>query len=397
MTDPTRAERALVAVAAQFFANGALMASFAARGPQIRDRIGVGLDRFGLLLTTAALIGLVASTIAGRVIHAVTTRRVLRGASVMMVAALPVIGAANRPAVWLIGMLAFTFADVFADIAMNLQGSWISARRSVPVMHRLHGLWSLGTFAGGLGAVAANAAGVSPFVHLSVVAAVVAVGLATVTRRLLADDAAAGHPDAPAAAATHAPPRTRSLAVALLSLAGMFAVVGEVVGGDWATFRLTDDLGAAAAVGSLAFVAFTVGMTAMRFGGDLLQLRLGRDRLHRISCGLATAGFVVATLVPTRAAAIAGFALVGIGVATFMPKLYDDAARVPGRRGAGLGALTAGMRVAFLSVPVGVGALAGTSLSVGEALAIFALPAMVGLVVVSEWARISLQRATPAN
>jgi MFS family permease len=126
-------------------------------------------------------------------------------------------------------------------------------------------------------------------------------------------------------------------------------------------------------------------MTSMRFGGDSLQVRLGPVRLHRLSVGTATAGFALASLVPNSAASIAGFLLVGIGVATFMPKLYDDAARLPGRRGAGMGAMTGGMRVAYLVTPVAVGGLAGTTLSVGDAIAIFTLPAVIGLVIIAEW------------
>jgi hypothetical protein len=126
-------------------------------------------------------------------------------------------------------------------------------------------------------------------------------------------------------------------------------------------------------------------MTSMRFGGDWLQLRLGHLGLHRLSVCVAIVGFAVASLVPNEAASIVGFLLVGLGVATFLPTLYDDAARLPGRRGAGLGAMTAGMRVAFLITPVAVGGLAGTSLSVGEAIAITTLPATIGLVIVTEW------------
>ncbi|HEX2383273.1 MAG TPA: hypothetical protein VHI95_11585, partial [Acidimicrobiales bacterium] len=76
----------------------------------------------------------------------------------------------------------------------------------------------------------------------------------------------------------------------------MFAVVAEVTGGDWASFRLTDDFAAAAAVGSLAFVAFTVGMTSMRFAGDWLQLRIGRVSLHRFTVAIAIGGFALASL-----------------------------------------------------------------------------------------------------
>jgi predicted MFS family arabinose efflux permease len=394
--DP-RDQRALVATAGQFFVNGAMTASFIARAPQIRDRIGVSVEEFGLLLTVTAVFGLLGSLVAGRVIHAGTTRRVLQAGAVVMVLSLPIIGAARSPAVWLAGMFAYMFVDVLVDISMNLQGSWISARRHTPVMNRLHGVWSLGTFAGGLGAVAANAAGLSTSTHLLIVATVMAVALAFVTRSLLPSDEE-GHSDGtlppPPADASR---RTRLAPVVLLVLAGMFAVVAEVTGGDWATFRLTDDFDASAALGSLAFVAYAVGMTTMRFGGDWLQLRLGRVGLHRVSLGIATTGVIIAALVPNDRASIVGFLLVGIGVATFMPRLYDDAARLPGRRGAGLGAMTAGMRVAFLITPVAVGGLAGTHLSVGDAIAIFTIPAMIGLAAVTETNERLLRRAVTAN
>jgi MFS family permease len=381
----TRDRRALVAVAGQFFVNGAMAASFVARAPQIRDRIGVAVDEFGLLLTIAAVFGLLGSLVAGRLIHAASTKGVLRAGAVVMVLSLLVIGAARSPAVWLVGMFAYVFVDVLVDISMNLQGSWISARRHAPVMNRLHGLWSLGTFAGGLGAVAANAAGLSTLTHLVIVAAVMGLLLLFVTRRLLPADEEGHGPAVARPPAPNASRRIRLAPVVLLMLAGMFAVVTEVAGGDWASFRLTDDFAAAAAVGSLAFVAFTVGMTSMRFAGDWLQLRLGRVSLHRYSVGIAICGFALASLVPNRAASIVGFLLVGVGVATFMPKLYDDAARLPGRRGSGMGAMTGGMRVAYLVTPVAVGGLAGTSLSVGDAIAICTLPALIGLVIVTEW------------
>jgi hypothetical protein len=96
--------------------------------------------------------------------------------------------------------------------------------------------------------------------------------------------------------------------------------------------------------------------------------------------------------VPNRAASIVGFLLVGIGVATFMPKLYDDAARLPGRRGSGMGAMTGGMRVAYLLTPVAVGGLAGTALSVGDAIAIITLPALIGLMIVTGWNQRLLRR-----
>ena len=376
--------RALVAVAAQFFVNGAMTASFIARAPQLRDRIGVSVDGYGLLMTVAASVGVLSSALAGRIIHTASTRRVLQAGAIAMVLSLPIIGGARSPVVWLTGMFVYVFVDALVDISMNLQGSWISARRHTPIMNRLHGLWSLGMLTGGLGAVVANAAGLSTFAHLAGVAVVMAAVLTFVTRHLLVSDLE-GHGDPEPTMVAGRAGKPSRLPLVLLVAAGMFAVVMEITGGDWAAFRLTDDFGATAAVASAAFVAYTVGMTAMRFGGDWLQTRLGRMGLHRASLTIVTIGFVTASLVPSEAMALVGFFLVGLGVATFMPKLYDDAARLPGRRGAGLGSMSGGMRVAFLVTPVAVGGLAGTGLSVGSAIAIFSLPAAAGLAIVTEW------------
>jgi MFS family permease len=373
-----------------------MTASFIARAPQIRDRIGVSVEGYGLLLTISATFGVLGSLLAGRIVHAASTRRVLIAGAVVMVLSLPVIGGARSPAVWLIGMFSYVFVDTLVDISMNLQGSWISARRHTPIMNRVHGLWSLGLLAGGLGAAAANAAGMSPFVHLTIVSIVMVGVLAVVTHNLLPTDED-GHGDEPTAAPSPTGRRLSRAPLVLLVLAGVFAVLMEVTGGDWATFRLTDDFDATAAVASLAFVAYSVGMAVMRFGGDFLQPRLGRMGLHRLSVAIAIVGFVVATLIPDQTVSIVGFFLIGLGVATFMPKLYDDAARLPGRRGAGLGAMTAGMRIAFLLTPVFVGGLAGTSLSVGQAVAIYSLPAAVGLVVVTEWYERLLRRKAGAS
>jgi len=391
-----RDRRALVAVGVQFFVNGAMTASFVARAPQIRNRIGVTIDEYGFLLTVSAAIGVVGSLVAGRIVHGATTRWVLKAGAVATVASLPVIGVAHTPAVWLVAASTYVFFDTLVDISMNLQGSWLSARRHTPIMNRLHGLWSLGTLAGGLGAVAANAASLSPFTHLVFVALIMASVLVVVTHHLLPNDAEAHGDEVPGTTLADARRIAIRIPTVLLALAGMFAVAMEVTGGDWAAFRLADDFTANAALASAAFVAYTVGMTIARFGGDFVQLRLGRMELHRFSVLIAAFGFAVASLVPDRNVSVGGFFLVGFGVATFMPKLYDDAARLPGKRGAGLGAMTAGIRVACLVTPAAVGALGGTDLSVGGAIAVYSLPAALGLVVVTEWNERLLRLRTPS-
>ncbi len=385
--------RHLVAVAIQFFVNGALWASVAARLPEVRDQAGVTVAGLGLILSLGGVIGLVGSWSAGWFVGRWGTRRVLIVAGAGLVGAIVLVATAAAPWVLVVGVAVLSFSDVVVDIAMNLQGSWISARRPVPVMNRLHGLWSLGTVTGGLGAAAAASASWSLSAHVLLVAVLGASLLAVAASRLLPVDG--GHADADADAAggsaarvdgeSDAParePRSRH-PMLLLALAGAFALVMEQTASDWAAFRLADDFGADAALAGLAYVAFTAGMTAARFGGDFAQVRLGRDRLHRVAVSLAAVGLAVAALGPSHWPVLAGYAVAGVGIATFFPRIYDDAARLPGRTGAGLGAMTAGSRFAGFIAPSIVGALAATSLSVGDAVAIVSVPCVVGFALVT--------------
>jgi fucose permease len=192
------------------------------------------------------------------------------------------------------------------------------------------------------------------------------------------------------APATAAPSRQRSrprrLPLVLFALAGGFAVAVEIVSSDWAAFRMSDDFATSAGFAGLAYVAYTAGMTTGRFGGDWAQHRLGTAGLMRVATAVAAIGLAGASLLPWRYAVLAAYVLAGIGVSTFFPRLYDEAARVPGKRGAGLGSLTAGSRITGLAVPTIVGSLAATSLSVGTATALVTLPCIVGFALVG-WLR----------
>lgn len=386
-------------MAVQFFVNGALFASFLPRLPEIRDRVDISVDRVGLILSLAGLAGLAGSAMVGPAISRLGTRRVILGGGTLLALSLPIVGLAAAPWVLLVGLIGMQTFDVLVDVAMNLQGSWLSGRRHTPVMNRLHGLWSLGTVVGGLSSSRLAAAGVSLSVHLTGAAALLLVAIVYVGRGLLRIDE---HPtdeqpvdgaavdgaavDGAAVESRGSEVRRRSgsarSALFLLGAAGLFAVAVETTSSDWAAFRFTDDLGSSPGQAGLAFVAVTSGMTVGRFVGDWATMRLGPDRLRDVAAGLAFIGLAVATLLDEPVLNLAGLFLAGLGTSSMLPAIYDRAAKHPGRPGAGLGALTAGLRVSGLSMPLTVGLLAGTSLSVGSAMAIVTLPAVIGFALV---------------
>jgi len=375
--------RALLSVAVQFFVNGLVVASFVPRLPEIRDRVDISTGTLGALLAVGSAAGLLGSLAVGRFIERFGTRRVLIGGALVLVASLAMVGLATTPLVLLLALMGLSSMDVLVDSAMNSQGSWISGRRAVPVMNRLHGLWSLGTVVGGLIAAQAAAAGVPLRTHLLIASAVFFAVVVFVGRGLLTtDEFVNGGPDDVGPTRRSGRPGRR-YPLALLGLASGCSIAMEMTSSDWAAFRLSDDFGAAAGVAGLAYVAFTVGMTSGRFGGDWVIARFGPQRVFNVAISMTVVALIAISFVPNRWFVLGAFVVAGLGIATQFPKLYDDAAKFPGRPGAGLGALTGGSRLALLITPAVVGTLAGTSLSVGTATAIVTLPAAAIFVLAS--------------
>lgn len=383
MTSPfsARDRRALSSVAVQFFVNGALFASFVPRLPEIRDKVDISVATLGVLMSVAGLSGLVGSAVVGHAIGRFGTRQVMFVAGILLALSLPIVGIATTPLILLLGLVGMMTFDVLVDVAMNMQGSWLSARRHAPVMNRLHGLWSLGTVVGGLSSSRLAAAGVSLSTHLAGAAALLLAAIVFVNQGLLREDEQ-HETSSPEVGAVL--PRRASPMLVVLGLAGITAVAIESTSIEWAAFRLADDFGVTAGFAALAYVAVTTGMTIGRFGGDSLAARLEEIVLLRLASALTGFGLVAATMIDNRYVSLVGYVAAGLGIATMLPTIYDRAAKHPGRPGAGLGALTAGLRTATLSMPIIVGSLAATSLSVGQAVAIVTLPSVLGFVVVNQ-------------
>jgi len=380
MHDEAVDRRALKSVGVQFFANGATYATIIPRLPEIRDQVGISIGALGLVLTVASVASLIGSAFAGRVTASIGSRRVMIYGAVMSIGFLPIIGFATSPVVLAVALFGWLFFDIFIDVAMNVQGSALSARRHTPVMNRLHGLWSLGTIAGGVLTVVLLRAGVSTEVQMTAVALVLVGSLLFVAPGLLHRDEAPELDDEVAVIEGRTHLGRVDIAALLLAVGGAAAMTVEITNGDWSSFRLGDDLGAAPGVAGLAFLAFTGGMTIGRLSGDWVQVRVGPVQLIRISTGVMAVGAVLAMLVSSVPVAIVGFLVGGLGTSVLFPQLYDRAARAPGPPGSGFAFMLVGQRGAGVVTPLVVGALANSStFGVGQAMAIVVLPSILAM------------------
>ncbi len=372
-------QRALRSIAAQFWVNGAVVASYVPRLPGIRDKLNIDLSTIGALIAVATGAGLLGSVMVGSTVERFGTKRVMIVGGAVLVLALPFVSIAPSAAALLVVLAVIAVADVLTDVAMNIQGSAISARRHVPVMNRLHAMWSLGTVVGGLVAAGMAAWNVDLRVHLVIASLVLSGTLFYVAPGLLTSDAPASH--AAGSSSTNNASTTRI--VLIFAALGGAAVLPELINSDWAAFRLTDDLGASEGLAGLGYVAFTSGMVAGRFSGDAAVQRFGGGTvLHRATV-LAAVSILAATLVPSTAVVFIGLFFAGIGVSVMFPQLYDEAARSP-RPGKALGGLTAGTRIALLGAPLLVGLLADSeTFNVGSAIAMTTVPAAVLVLMLS--------------
>jgi MFS family permease len=146
------------------------------------------------------------------------------------------------------------------------------------------------------------------------------------------------------------------LSLGLLALCGQ---VGEGSASDWSAVYLHVDLHSSAAYAAAGLAAFSVMMAAGRVAGDRLAGRFGPVRLVRASGLLAGLGLAAGLLIGTPAAAVAGFALLGAGLAGIFPQIVSAAVRLdPARAGRTIGRIAAVAYSGLLTGPVVIGAIA---------------------------------------
>jgi predicted MFS family arabinose efflux permease len=320
--------------------------------PWLKARHGIGDGRLGLVLLAMAVGAVVALPIAGWLVARFGSRAMTVAAALGFCLAVPLPVLAPTAGLAALGLAVLGACNGLLDVSMNAEGVMIEQAQGRPIMSSLHGLFSLGGVAGAALAAGAMRAGLGPIGHLGAIAGA---GIAVVAL------AARGLPVPPAGHRAPAEPVLARPTGALLGLGVLTfcALLAEGAMGDWSAVYLHDALGASPARAAAGFAAFSLAMAAGRFSGDALAARLGPVRLLRASGVVAACGLGAALLVRTPEAAIAGFGLVGVGIANAIPLIFSAAGRVPGvRPGTGLAAVASTGYLGFLAGPPAIGLVA---------------------------------------
>jgi len=351
MAPGTRAARG--AVTAIFLLNGLIIGSWAARIPAIKERLDLGEAKLGLALGLVALGALVAMPVSGWMSARGGSRRTTRLAFIWCCLALPLPALAPAYALLLPAALLLGAGNGSLDVAMNAHGVAVERRHESPILSSFHAAFSCGALLGAGSSALAASADLDVRWHLLGVAAVaLIVGLVACRALLPADADHAGEDAGPLLAW---PPR----ALWAVGAIGFCALVCEGATADWSAVYVKESLGAQAGVAALAFAAFSATMTLGRLLGDRLTTAWGAEALVRRGGVLSAGALAAALLIGHPVAAIAGFALLGIGLATMVPVVFRAASEVDGvAPGVGIAAASTLGYFGFLIAPPIIGGVA---------------------------------------
>ena len=349
---PVQAKVAARATYVAFIGAGFAFASWAARIPQVRDRLHLQPSELGLVLLAIAAGSVVALPLSGPVLARLGSRRAVTAMAFLLSAGFVVAGFGYLYGVLplVVGLFLTGFANGAWDVAMNVQGARVEQLLGRSIMSRFHAGFSLGTVAGALIGTAMVAAHVSVTVHLVLVAVLLAVVVPVAVRGFVPDNDG----DAAEARSWAAWTERRTLLIGLFVLAFAFA---EGTGNDWINVALIDGYHASATVGTLGFAVFLAAMTAGRWVGPGLLDRYGRVAVVRALSILAVAGLVLFVFGPSAPVAFAGAAMWGCGTSLGFPVGMSAGADEPAKAASRVSVVASVGYCAFLGGPPLVGFL----------------------------------------
>jgi fucose permease len=306
-----------------FFVNGAAMATWLPLIPSVQQKLGLSAGELGIALLGVAIGAVLAIPSTGWLVGRAGGRNVVTLAAIACCIILPFLPLAPGLPVLTISLVLFGAALGAMDVAMNIHGAVVEALYRRPLMSTFHGFYSIGGFAGALVSSALAAAGAAPF------------NRAMWPSLLLAAAAIVAHRSLPPEQLRTRSGRTTlhirvsglSWPLAALGIMAFCSFLAEGASGDWSAVYLHKTLGSDAAFAATAFAAFSIAMAIGRLSGDWLTRRLGATVLLRGGGALAAFGLTATLLLGRPGVAIAGFGLVGLGLANVVPTLFSAAGR----------------------------------------------------------------------
>jgi MFS family permease len=361
------------AVSTIFAIIGFVSAGWIARIPALTTKLEMDTAQLGALLLFIAVGSLIAFQFIGRWIEHYGSDRTTLFFTLAFIVAL--VGLALSPVPAVLGVGLFFYGATFgaADVAMNAQGVTVEKRLKRPIMGSLHGFFSFGALAGAAASALLAGAGVGLEANLILFAAIALILTWWANLGLVRDDPVPVEDKPKGGVGFSLPPR----ALWPMGVIAFCGAIGEGSLADWGALYVHDELGWSEGMAAFGFTVFSTTMLAGRFISDQIVVKFGAEQVVRVGAVIAAIGLLAGLIPNVTWAAIAGFAIMGVGLASVFPVVYSAAGSIPGvPSGRGVAAVATMGYTGFLAGPPVLGFLArATSIQV-------ALMVVAGLIAV---------------
>lgn len=306
-----------------FFLPGLSLASWVTRTPAIRDGIGASIAEMGLVLLGLSIGSMTGILLSGPLVGRFGARPVTHAGLWFVVASMATIAlgvAAGNPLLVGSGLFLFGLGMGVSEIALNVDGADVEKLTGRPLLHSLHGSFSLGTVCGALIGLGLTAIAFPVQLHLGLIGLVDIAFILGFIRHLPSGIGKEERgPAATAAAASDGSAVWRDGRLLLIGLIVLAMALAEGAANDWLPILMVDEYGFSQASGSLTFLGFASAMTIGRFSGGYFLQRFGRAAVIRSSAVLGATG--LALVIFTENPMLGGSAVVlwGLGASLGFP------------------------------------------------------------------------------
>lgn len=339
---PSNLKGASLATRLAFLSAGFVVACWAPLVPFAKARLGVDDRQLGFILLCVGIGSVVTMPVTGWLGARLGSRPLILAGGWGIALLMPVVAVANSAV--LLGAALFCFGACIGtlDVAMNTHAVEVEKQAQRPLMSGYHAMYSLGGVVGAGFMTGLLTSGLRPAAAAVIGAVLTAVTIGIARPRLLS---ARGAPT------PFVLPHGYVMLLAVLA-AIAFLVEGAVL--DWGALLIVESKAAHASEGGLGYLLFSISMTACRFAGDRIVVRVGNARLLFWGALATIAGIAVLLTVPVFWLAMTGFLLIGLGASNIVPVLF----RLAGNQTV----MPSAMAVAALTTVAYGGVLAGPAL-----------------------------------
>ena len=336
--------RSKLATQAIFLVCGFAISSWAPMVPLAKERLGLNDANLGYLLLMLGLGAITMMPVSGFFSHKFGTRIVILVSGLVSAVMLPLLLLISTPITMGVALFVFGAGIGTIDVAMNAQGIHVQNAYGKQIMSSLHGLFSVGGLCGSLGIGALIKIGLNPVAAAISIAVLLVLILVYNFTSLLnksqeqqhanseASSPAQEHGSEPKAVAQPGVPKKSrfSLAVIYLGLACFVVFLSEGAILDWSALFLRESKHIDVAFAGLGYAAFSIAMATMRLLGDKIVEKLSGRLVVSIGGLVGGLGLFLAVATPWLWTALAGFVLLGVGVANVVPVFFSEAGKIKG-------------------------------------------------------------------